>query len=416
MTLFPLLDEFFADPRFSRFAETVEYCASNEQIIKLEKALYGLRESGRQWQQKLKEILKRVGFEPLLSDAATYFNRKTNITISTHVDDMLVVGPDLAIQRLFEKVEEDVEVNDLGLSTSFLGVRIRVDGDKTTICQDAYGAQIVRDYGEEMKVANTPVESGALEFAVQNDEPANALRQDWHRQVLGKAQFAAIMTRPDLSAIHPGGKHHPAEASRAAKLSDVLSFPALTVHSSTISFYRIAPSTPPVFRRSDPQRPRLHLLETDDAWIEEDNSALSIPICTKPRLPAATATSLATSSGIHPITSPFPSSALAAPRISSIVPLRAGGSLHRLSRSCLPSGPLPIYRVPFDLVLNPTDRSPPEDDTSLPNTTASSPETDRSPAKHDFSSPPEDDRFSAKRSLPCRTRPAPLPNPRIPGL
>src|SRR5208282_4442402 len=83
---FELLKEFFNDnPDLTR-----EFVYSQDKVIKLELPLYGLKQSGRSWQQKAKKELAKLGFSPLKSDSAIYRNEKTGVILASYMDDFLI--------------------------------------------------------------------------------------------------------------------------------------------------------------------------------------------------------------------------------------------------------------------------------------------------------------------------------------
>ncbi|KAK2068169.1 hypothetical protein P8C59_002826 [Phyllachora maydis] len=71
------------------------YNPSTPNIIKLSKALYSLKQSPREWQDKLKILLKSLGYLPLISDLGVFYNAKTCYFIVTYVDNCLFIGPNI---------------------------------------------------------------------------------------------------------------------------------------------------------------------------------------------------------------------------------------------------------------------------------------------------------------------------------
>ncbi|KAK2072109.1 hypothetical protein P8C59_006485 [Phyllachora maydis] len=71
------------------------YNPSTPNIIKLSKALYSPKQSPREWQDKLKILLKSLGYLPLISDPGVFYNTKTCHFIVTYIDDCLFIGPNI---------------------------------------------------------------------------------------------------------------------------------------------------------------------------------------------------------------------------------------------------------------------------------------------------------------------------------
>ncbi|KAK2073816.1 hypothetical protein P8C59_008065 [Phyllachora maydis] len=98
------------------------YSPSTPNIIKLSKALYSLKQSPREWQDKLKILLKSLGYLPLISDPGVFYNAKTCHFIITYVDNCLFIGPNIGyITDLKKRLNKVYAIEDLGPAAYFLG-------------------------------------------------------------------------------------------------------------------------------------------------------------------------------------------------------------------------------------------------------------------------------------------------------
>ncbi|KAK2066923.1 hypothetical protein P8C59_000701 [Phyllachora maydis] len=98
------------------------YNPSTPNIIKLSKALYSLKQSPREWQDKLKILLKSLGYLPLISDPGVFYNAKTCHFIVTYVDNCLFIGPNIGyITDLKKRLNKVYTIEDLGPAAYFLG-------------------------------------------------------------------------------------------------------------------------------------------------------------------------------------------------------------------------------------------------------------------------------------------------------
>ncbi|KAK2068006.1 hypothetical protein P8C59_002680 [Phyllachora maydis] len=99
------------------------YNPSTPNIIKLSKALYSLKQSPREWQDKLKILLKSLGYLPLISDLGVFYNAETCHFIVTYVDDCLFIGPNIGyITDLKKRLNKVYTIEDLGPAAYFLGL------------------------------------------------------------------------------------------------------------------------------------------------------------------------------------------------------------------------------------------------------------------------------------------------------
>ncbi|KAK2073803.1 hypothetical protein P8C59_008052 [Phyllachora maydis] len=96
------------------------YNPSTPNIIKLSKVLYSLKQSPKEWQDKLKILLKSLGYLPLISDPGVFYNAKTCYFIITYVDDCLFIGPDIGyITDLKKRLNKVYAIEDLGPAAYF---------------------------------------------------------------------------------------------------------------------------------------------------------------------------------------------------------------------------------------------------------------------------------------------------------
>ncbi|KAK2074628.1 hypothetical protein P8C59_008822 [Phyllachora maydis] len=104
------------------------YNPSTPNIIKLSKALYSLKQSPREWQDKLKILLKSLGYLPLISDLGVFYNAKTCHFIVTYIDDCLFIGPNIGyITDLKKRLNKVYAIEGLGPAAYFLGIQIIKD-------------------------------------------------------------------------------------------------------------------------------------------------------------------------------------------------------------------------------------------------------------------------------------------------
>jgi uncharacterized membrane protein (DUF485 family) len=71
-------------------------------MLKLNKALYSLKQLTRIWYNTLKEILiNKLNFESLLAEKNIFINRSTSIILCVYIDDIAVISPSQEIINSF---------------------------------------------------------------------------------------------------------------------------------------------------------------------------------------------------------------------------------------------------------------------------------------------------------------------------
>jgi hypothetical protein len=89
-------------------------------VLRLHKALYGLRQAPRAWNAKLDSTLKRIGFMPSPHEAAIYRrgNGENALLVGVYVDDMVIIGAkDAEVTTFKEEMKATLQMSDLGIST-----------------------------------------------------------------------------------------------------------------------------------------------------------------------------------------------------------------------------------------------------------------------------------------------------------
>jgi hypothetical protein len=114
-------------------------------VLKLHKALYGLREAPRAWYSKLHLSLNSLGFTRNDQEHAVYTRRTASrpLAVSVYVDDLLIAGlvsEDIDMFKL--EMRECFRMSDLGLVTYYLGIKVRQDEAGISLCQSAYALKI----------------------------------------------------------------------------------------------------------------------------------------------------------------------------------------------------------------------------------------------------------------------------------
>ncbi|EED14304.1 conserved hypothetical protein [Talaromyces stipitatus ATCC 10500] len=178
-------------------------------VIKLRRALYGLRRSPRLWQKELTTTLLSLGFVPIPDEECLFI--KNGVLILFFVDDILVFYDKDKKQAIFEETEKGLtskyELRKMDKFEWFLNIRILRDRAqrKIWLCQDSYIAKIASQFNiNTTNNVDTPI-SGNIEAS-----KGEATNQEIHayQELVGSALYASIMTRIDVAkAVNELAKH-----------------------------------------------------------------------------------------------------------------------------------------------------------------------------------------------------------------
>ena len=151
-------------------------------VCRLLKSLYGLKQSARIWNHKLRGHLIANGYRQLHSDYGLYFNGV--VLIAAYVDDMAIAGPkDLKdIKRAKQMLESEFDIKDLGECRQLLGMEVMQGPGVITIRQQGYIEATLREFGlEDCKPVSTPMEPGRKLVPATEQDP-RCDREQYQRQ------------------------------------------------------------------------------------------------------------------------------------------------------------------------------------------------------------------------------------------
>ena len=96
-------------------------------VCKLNKGIYGLKQSGRVWHQTLKEGLEKLGFTSCKANATIFFRfGQCSIEIASwYVDDgLLATDSTESMEKMVEKIGGSFDIQDLSELERLLGIKI----------------------------------------------------------------------------------------------------------------------------------------------------------------------------------------------------------------------------------------------------------------------------------------------------
>ena len=106
-------------------------------VCHLKRALYGLRQAPRAWNQRLKSELQAYDFTESNADPGLYIHDTPSgkpAYILVYVDDLLIAARDLnAVTTIKSKIMSSFEARDLGEANTFLGMNITRDRTNRTL-------------------------------------------------------------------------------------------------------------------------------------------------------------------------------------------------------------------------------------------------------------------------------------------
>ncbi|KAL0641299.1 hypothetical protein Bca4012_102867 [Brassica carinata] len=135
-------------------------------VLRLKKAIYGLKQSPRAWYRKLSTTLNGRGFRKSELDHTlfTLTGPSGSIVILVYVDDLIITGSDKAgIQATKEFLKSVFDIKDLGEMKYFLGIEICRSKEGLFMSQRKYTMDMLKETDVlGGKIAKTPLEEGKM--------------------------------------------------------------------------------------------------------------------------------------------------------------------------------------------------------------------------------------------------------------
>ena len=201
---------------------------------RLKKSLYGLRQSGKNWNILLNGLLLSLNFKPFTEDPCLYIRRNPDKKIVTilfiYVDDVYMASnSDRVLERLPEKLRAHYPLKILGIPRQILGVEIRW-GESFRSAHISIRKLIVSLLHQFGMLNAEPVETPmlpGLRFVKADNPDPKAIKQDRefkamqgkYRTLVGTYIFICFTCRPEIifavnvlcrAMANPAYKHYDA--------------------------------------------------------------------------------------------------------------------------------------------------------------------------------------------------------------
>lgn len=170
----------------------------SSKVCKLNKSLYGLKQSARYWNKKFSSFLVTYGFQPCQSDSCVFVGCFNNVKVLLilYVDDGLLLSKSKDILSvILNDLKENFDIKILKVN-SFVGMEIKKTKGRVTINQKHYIETIINKFNlSEAKGCNTPADVNVQLCKNLNEVPNNFP----YREAVGALLFLSSVSRPDIS-------------------------------------------------------------------------------------------------------------------------------------------------------------------------------------------------------------------------
>lgn len=164
-------------------------------ILKLEKALYGLRQAPHRWNECLTSFLKQIGLNQLKTEQCI-FKTDDNVILGLHVDDGIIIGNNVKkMENLLQLIADKFEIKVNENANNFVGIEIEKNTDCIKLKQSNYCNLILKKFNMvECKSTATPIAA-----QVKHVEQETLTSKFPYREAVGSLLYLSNKTRPDLA-------------------------------------------------------------------------------------------------------------------------------------------------------------------------------------------------------------------------
>jgi hypothetical protein len=172
-------------------------------VCRLVHMLYGLKQSGREWNKTISSYLTSIGFTRLSTEHAIFLRRDSLgfDIVAIWVDDFFNVHSSTTRKEsLRNEITKRFEATYQGEPKLLLGIEFHRDRDahSITISQNQYISKIIsRFHLTDCQPVSTPLPPG-IQYQPASDDDAFD-DPSLYRSAIGSLMYAAIATRPDIA-------------------------------------------------------------------------------------------------------------------------------------------------------------------------------------------------------------------------
>lgn len=174
-------------------------------VCKLVKSIYGLKQSGRVWNETLNRKLLAMGLERSNVDQCIYHKVEEDqlLYVAVYVDDILIFSNNIKmIRALKKKLASSFKMKDMGEASSVLGMKITRSEDSIKIDQAKYISDVLTRFGmNDCNPTATPMDYNqklSATMSPKDDDGKRRMSEVPYMQAIGCLLFAAKISRPDI--------------------------------------------------------------------------------------------------------------------------------------------------------------------------------------------------------------------------
>jgi hypothetical protein len=184
-------------------------------VLLLKKSIYGLKQSGRNWNKKLVNVMSLLGFVQCKSDPCVFQVNQDGIKllVGIYVDDLVLLGPaDSHLISLFKEISShlDCKLVSSGPVYHIAGIQVNSESGRVCIHQKDYIQEKLEEFAlENSKSVDVPATTIPLSVIMKpkTEQEVHEMNEVPYRSAVGSLMYASCQSRPDITfAVHQSAR------------------------------------------------------------------------------------------------------------------------------------------------------------------------------------------------------------------
>ena len=167
-------------------------------VCRLQKSLYGLKQSPRAWFGKFNQAVEKFGLQKSKSNHSVFYRNSSSgiILLVMYVDDIVIIGSDsTGISSLKSFLHDLFHIKDLDMLRYFLGVKVMRSKHGIFLSQRKYVLNLLSEIGKlEAKPCSSPMAPG-VHLTREGELFEDPKR---YKRLVEKLNYLTV-TRPDIA-------------------------------------------------------------------------------------------------------------------------------------------------------------------------------------------------------------------------
>lgn len=174
------------------YIKAPEGLKTQSKYMKLNRALYGLRNAPKCWNIKFNQVMEKLEFMRSEYDYCLY--NKTDVYMVLFVDDALITGPKNQVQDLLSKLQKEFNIKKMTEVKTFLGMEIDRNDKGVKVTQNKMINKLLKEFSmEETRNIATPME---VNFQINEEE--QIIENVPYRRLICSLMYLSLVSRPDI--------------------------------------------------------------------------------------------------------------------------------------------------------------------------------------------------------------------------